>query len=298
VGGVDVGLEVVEVRRRFGEVVALADVSLTVDGGSIVGFVGRNGAGKTTAMRVIMGLVAPDEGEVRWRGAPIDRLARLRFGYMPEERGLYPKMKVAEQLRYLAELSGMPPGPAHTSVDRWIEVLGLETRRDSTVDELSLGNQQRVQLGAALVHEPDLLILDEPFSGLDPVGVDVLSGALRAEAERGVGVLFSSHQLDLVERVCDEVVIIEAGRIVDHTEGLSIDDVRVLLDVDGADPDWCENLDGVEVVERRDGRVLLELAPGIEPASVADAAWEAGPVRLFQVGTRSLEERFRAAVDR
>lgn len=295
----DVGLEVVGVSRCFGDFAALTDVSLTVGGGSIVGFVGRNGAGKTTSMRVIMGLVAPDAGEVRWRGAPIDRAARLRFGYMPEERGLYPKMKVGDQLRYLAELSGMPTGQAQRSVDRWVEVLGLEERRDSTVDELSLGNQQRVQLGAALVHEPDLLILDEPFSGLDPVGVDVLSVAIRGEAERGVGVLFSSHQLDLLERVCDEVVIIENGRIVDHTDGLESGEVRVLLDVDAADPDWCEHLEGVEVLQRRDGRVLLELAPGIDPATVVSAAWMAGAVRQFQVGTHSsLEERFRAALDR
>ncbi len=176
------------------------------------GFVGPNGAGKTTTMRIILGVLAADSGEVRWREAPVTPATRRRFGYMPEERGLYPKMRVRAQLSYLAALHGVAEPQA--AADRWIERLGLTERADDRVEALSLGNQQRVQLAAALVHEPELLVLDEPFSGLDPVGVDVLSGVLADYAATGVPVVFSSHQLELVERLCDAVAIIKDGRLV------------------------------------------------------------------------------------
>jgi ABC-2 type transport system ATP-binding protein len=206
-------LEIDDLHRRYGEVRALDGVSFEVEPGTIVGFVGRNGAGKTTAMRVIMGVVRPDRGEVRWKGRTVDHRTRLRFGYMPEERGLYPKMRVRDHLVYLARMSGHDRATAHRNTEAWISRLGVAQRADSRVEELSLGNQQRVQLAAALVHTPELLVLDEPFSGLDPVGVDVLAGVLREETDRGVATVFSSHQLDLVERLCDRVVIIEGGRI-------------------------------------------------------------------------------------
>ena len=176
------------------------------------GFVGPNGAGKTTTMRIVMGVLAADAGEVRWNGEPLHMRMRSRFGYMPEERGLYPKMRVKPQLSYFAALHGVDDPDA--SADRWIERLGLTERAGDRVEELSLGNQQRVQLAAALVHEPELLVLDEPFSGLDPVGVDVLSGVLLDYARTGVPVVFSSHQLELVERLCEAVAIIKDGRLV------------------------------------------------------------------------------------
>jgi ABC-2 type transport system ATP-binding protein len=176
------------------------------------GFVGPNGAGKTTTMRIILGVLGADSGEVRWRDAPVDPAVRRRFGYMPEERGLYPKMRVRAQLTYLAALHGVAAPEA--AADRWIERLGIAERAQDRVEALSLGNQQRVQLAAALVHEPELLVLDEPFSGLDPVGVDVLSGVLAEYAATGVPVVFSSHQLELVERLCEAVAIIKDGRLV------------------------------------------------------------------------------------
>src|SRR4051795_13404469 len=176
------------------------------------GFVGPNGAGKTTAMRIIMGVLEPDAGEVQFNGTAPDFETRRRFGYMPEERGLYPKMRVRAQLVYLATLHGVTT--AEDAADRWIERLGLTERAGDRVEALSLGNQQRVQLAAALVHDPELLVLDEPFSGLDPVGVDVLSGVLSEYAATGVPVVFSSHQLELVERVCEAVAIIKDGRLV------------------------------------------------------------------------------------
>jgi ABC-2 type transport system ATP-binding protein len=205
-------LELHGLRRTYGDLVALDDLSFDVDEGEVLGFVGPNGAGKTTAMRIILGVLSSDAGHVLWRGSPPDLSTRRRFGYMPEERGLYPKMKVGEQLTYLAQLHGMAKPDARDSAERWLERLGVASRAGDDVESLSLGNQQRVQLAAALVHEPDLLVLDEPFSGLDPVGVDVMSEVLRERASAGVPVVFSSHQLELVERLCDSVVMINAGR--------------------------------------------------------------------------------------
>lgn len=196
-------------------------MSFSVAPGQMFGFVGPNGAGKTTTMRIVMGVLAPDAGEVRWNGELLQMRMRARFGYMPEERGLYPKMRVKPQLSYLAALHGVTDPDA--AADRWVDRLGLTERAGDRVEQLSLGNQQRVQLAAALVHEPELLVLDEPFSGLDPVGVDVLSGVLLDYARTGVPVVFSSHQLELVERLCEAVAIIKDGRLV--ASG-TVDDLR------------------------------------------------------------------------
>lgn len=209
------GLELVDLHKRYGDVIALDGLSLRARPGVMHGFVGTNGAGKTTAMRIAIGVLSPDSGSVLWRGAPITDAQRRQIGYMPEERGLYPKMKVGDQLRYLAELHGVEAGAAASRTRRWLNRLGILDRADNKVEELSLGNQQRVQLAASLVFEPDILILDEPFSGLDPIGVDVLSEVLAEFCrERQVPVVFSSHQLELVERLCDEVTIIKDGRLV------------------------------------------------------------------------------------
>src|SRR5687767_15168524 len=228
-------------QRRFGDVVALDGLSLTVGAGEVLGFLGPNGSGKTTALRSILGISEPDAGTVTWNNAPVDDAARRRFGYLPEERGLYPGMKIAEQLAYFATLYGIDHGKGLQNAGRWLERLGLADRVDDKLDSLSLGNQQRVQLAAALVHEPELLILDEPFSGLDPVGVDVMANALRSRVEQGVSVVFSSHQLDLVERLCDAVGIIKDGRM--HAVGTVQDlrggdrAVRYRVAVDGASAD-------------------------------------------------------------
>ncbi|MDQ3354309.1 MAG: ATP-binding cassette domain-containing protein, partial [Actinomycetota bacterium] len=191
-------LELHDLTQRFGEVIALDGVTFSVQPGRICGFLGPNGAGKTTAMRAVMGILEPGAGSVRWDGRPVTDDVRRRFGYMPEERGLYKTMGVHEHLVYLARLHGLTRSDAAANAERWIDQLGLAERSGSKVEELSLGNQQRVQLGAALVHEPELLVLDEPFSGLDPIGVDVMSDVLRKQAAQGVAVVFSSHQLDLV----------------------------------------------------------------------------------------------------
>lgn len=207
-------LELTSVNKHFGTLHALTDLSFTVHPGEIYGFVGSNGAGKTTAMRGIMGVLAMDSGQILWKGQPITREQRRDFGYIPEERGLYPKMKVGAQLEYFGRLHGFTPEGARRAMEHWTERLGLETRRGDNVQALSLGNQQRVQLAAALVHEPVLMVLDEPFSGLDPVAVEVMSDVIREATKRGAAVMFSSHQLDLVERLCDRIGIISHGQMV------------------------------------------------------------------------------------
>jgi ABC-2 type transport system ATP-binding protein len=296
-------LELLDLRRRFGDVVALDGVSFTVPEGSIVGFVGANGAGKTTAMRIALGVLAADEGEVRWQGRAIDAVARRRFGYMPEERGLYPKMKVHDQLVYLARLHGLTKEDADRRADEVIEVLGVADRRDDRVETLSLGNQQRVQLAAALVHEPDALVLDEPFSGLDPVGVDVLAGVLRRQTDNhGVPVVFSSHQLELVERVCDSVVLIDRGRIVASgtIDELRASRVRRLLRVEvaTATSDWFTAVPGVLLETELPGGigVVLELDDDTDEQRVLDVARACGDVTHFSWVRPSLAELFREVV--
>jgi ABC-2 type transport system ATP-binding protein len=290
-------LELDALSKRYGDTVALDGLSFSVADGQLFGFVGPNGAGKTTAMRIVLGVLAADSGEVRWRGEPLDLERRRRIGYMPEERGLYPKMRVADELAYLAELHGVAEPAARTAARAWLERLGLGERADDRVERLSLGNQQRVQLGAALVHEPDLLVLDEPFSGLDAVGVDVLSEILLEVArEREVPVIFSSHQLELVERLCDAVAIINHGRLVAAGR---IDELREReagrvwrVEVDEATPGWAAGLDGVRPV----GDGLYELDDGVEEQALLAAAQRAGSVVAFGRRQPTLTELFREAI--
>ena len=293
-------LELIELRRRYGEVVALDGISFAVAAGQMFGFVGPNGAGKTSAMRIVVGVLEPDSGRVLWRGRPVDARARARFGYMPEERGLYPKMRVRRQLSYLAQLHGLDAGAAGRAADHWIERLGVEDRAGDRVEELSLGNQQRVQLAAALVHDPDLLVLDEPFSGLDPIGVDALSEVLSERARAGVPVLFSSHQLDLVERLCDAVAIVSRGRVV---AAGGVDELRarrgrrtLRVGVRGEVADWAAGLRGVEVLERAGDELLLALHEHADDQAVLDAARRAGSVTLFAFERQTLAELFREVV--
>ena len=207
-------LEFEGATKRFGPLAALDGCTFAARPGRLTGFLGPNGAGKTTAMRAVFRLVDLDAGAVRWRGAPIGAAERMRFGYMPEERGLYARMRVRDQLVYLGRLCGRSVGEVSRSVDGWLDQLGLAGRAGDRLDALSHGNQQRVQLIAALVNEPELLVLDEPFSGLDPIAIANMAELLGNLARAGVTVLFSSHQLDLVEDLCEDVVIIDHGRIV------------------------------------------------------------------------------------
>jgi ABC-2 type transport system ATP-binding protein len=292
-------LELRGLRRSFGDLVSVADLSFAVPAGRLFGFVGRNGAGKTTTMRIICGLLAADAGSVSWDGRPIDRRVRERIGYMPEERGLYPKMRLGDQLEYLAVLHGASHEQGRAAARSWLDRLGLGDRVGARVEELSHGNQQRVQLAAALVHRPDLLILDEPFAGLDPIAADVMAQALREEAARGVPVILSSHQLELVERICESVAIIDHGRLVASGR---VDELRaggprlVRVNVRGAAPDWTKSLPGVELVEGSDGRAVFRLEPAGDLEQILDAARRAGSVTHFAEVRPSLAELFREAV--
>jgi ABC-2 type transport system ATP-binding protein len=278
----------------------LEGVGFAVAPGTMFGFCGSNGAGKTTTMRIAMGLVRADAGEVRWQGHPLDLDARRRVGYMPEERGLYPKMKVGEQVAYFARLHGLDAAAATRATSEWVERLGLGERRGDAVEKLSLGNQQRVQLAAALVSRPEVLILDEPFSGLDPVGVDSLAEALLDQCRRGVPVVFSSHQLDLVERLCDSVGILARGRIVatGTVEELRRRETGRLLRVvvPDAAAHWAAVLPGVRIVSERAGDTLLELAADADDQAVLAAAVGTGRVAHFAWQQPSLVELFREAV--
>jgi ABC-2 type transport system ATP-binding protein len=278
--------------------VALDDVSFTVRPGELFGFVGSNGAGKTTTMRIVLGVLGADAGEVRWDGAPIDADARRRIGYMPEERGLYPKMKVRDQLDYLARLHGVGAAQARRSVETWTERLGVAERLGDEVQKLSLGNQQRVQLCAALVHDPQVLVLDEPFSGLDPTAVEVMSGVLREAADSRVPVMFSSHQLDLVERLCDRVGIISAGRMVavGTVEELRSGGVERIDVVGPQGADWASGLSGVSVVSSAGGRTRIQLENGASDQEVLHAALAAGPVHEFARFRPPLTELYRDVV--
>ena len=293
------GLEIHGLEKRYGDLVAVEDLTFDVRPGEVFGFVGSNGAGKTTTMRIVLGVLAADGGSVLWNGAPIDFETRRRIGYMPEERGLYPKMRVTEQLVYLAQLHGTGEAQAVGATSRWLARFGLEARGRDEVQKLSHGNQQRVQLAAALVFEPLMLILDEPFAGLDPEAVDSMSEVLHERAAGGTPVLFSSHQLDLVERLCDRVGIIQRGRIVacgsiDELRGRG--PVQLWVDAPAAKPGWAESLSGVRVVRTDGTRVLLELVSSTDDQAVLRAAVATGPVREFRRNVPSLLDVFRHAM--
>lgn len=293
-------LAVTDLAKTYGEVVALDGCSFTVSPGRMLGFLGPNGAGKTTAMRAVFGLVAPDRGTVSWHGHPIGDDDRLRFGYMPESRGLYPKMKAAEQLSYLGVLHGLDPASARASALHWLERLGLADRANDAVEKLSHGNQQRVQLAAALVHSPDLLVLDEPFSGLDPIGVDTMAGVLKERAAAGATVLFSSHQLDLVEDLCEEVAIINKGKVVKAGLVDEIKDASPVrhLEIEIADGDGSAftNLSGVIRSESDGRRHRLIIDAHVDVRSVLRDALATGQIRRFIYSTPSLSEIFLEAV--
>ncbi len=204
-------LEAGNLRKEFGSVVAVRDVSFTIASGSTFGLLGPNGAGKTTTMRMIVGIFTPDGGKVTWNGSAINDRVRRRFGYLPEERGLYGRMKVRDQIVYFGRLHGLSDAEARSRTDRWIERLSLQQYAGRPCAELSKGNQQKVQVASAAVHEPELLVLDEPFTGLDPVNADVLLNTLNDLRRRGTSLVLSSHQMWQLEQICDHFCIITAG---------------------------------------------------------------------------------------
>ncbi len=295
-------LELDGLSRRFGTVTALDELTFSVPSGHVVGFLGPNGAGKTTTMRAIFGLTDLDAGSVRWKGSPVGPAERRRFGYMPEERGLYPNMLVADQVAYLGRLHGMDGASAAAATEQWLERLAVADRARSKVESLSHGNQQRVQLAAALVHDPEVLVLDEPLAGLDPAGVDAIGEVLVEQARSGRCVLFSSHQLDLVEDLCESVAIIDHGRLVasGSVDALATSGARRLtVRVDGdRQGTWARAIPGVSLSEVNGGEVRLVLDDSTDSDAVLDAARAAGHVTQFVFERRRLSEVFREAVGR
>jgi len=291
-------LEIRDLVQRFGDHVAVDHLSATVDGGEIVGLVGRNGAGKTTTMRAVMGVLDPTGGRVLWGGHDATLEDRLRFGYMPEERGLYPQMRILDQLVYFARLHGMRPDAARERARTWLQRLDLQGREEDRVVALSHGNQQRVQLAVALVHDPDLLVLDEPFAGLDPSAVDVLSDVLRDVAGQGKAILFSSHQLDLVERLCDRIIIVDHGRVLANGTLAELrarvpQHLRVQV---ATSQDWSAGLAGWRILRRDGDGVLFDVQPGADVREILQVATRAGELQFYGYESGGLTELYRELV--
>ncbi len=286
--------------KRYGSLAALDTCTFTAKPGRLTGFLGPNGAGKTTAMRTVFGLVELDTGTVSWRGEPITHEVRRRFGYMPEERGLYPRMRVRDQLVYLGELCGGTGKNVALSVDSWLERLGLADRAHDRLDALSHGNQQRVQLIAALGNEPELLVLDEPFSGLDPIAIVNMSELLAEVAASGTAVLFSSHQLDLVEDLCEDVVIIDHGHVAlaGELEHLRAAMPQRFVDIRyrGAAPDWSM-LSEATVVESGDGHAQLRVDRQLDLNALVDVVTDGADIVSLSYQPPTLSELFREAVE-
>jgi len=287
------------VTKSYGSRTVLDDIRFDVTPGRLTGFVGGNGAGKTTTMRIILGVLAGDAGTVTLDGSPVTSADRRRFGYMPEERGLYPKMKVLEQVVYLARLHGFGKTDATARATALLEELGLGERLEDTIESLSLGNQQRAQIAAALVHDPEVLILDEPFSGLDPLAVDVVADVLQRRAGMGSAILFSSHQLDVVERLCDDLIIIAGGTI--RAAG-SRDDLRarhstLRYQVDSsADTGWLRSEPGVTVIDFEGGSAVFEVDTAATAQRVLRSAVDRGVVTNFAPQHPSLAQIFKEVI--
>lgn len=288
-------LEVSRLSRKFGDLTAVDEVSFAIEPGNMVGFVGGNGAGKTTTMRMMMGLLQPTSGEVFWCGEKIDAATRRQIGYMPEERGLYPKQPVINQLCYLGQLKGMSKTESTQQAMEMLERFGLASRSKDKLEKLSLGNQQRVQIIAALLGDPIALILDEPFSGLDPGAVDEMATLLSEKASQGVPMLFSSHQLDLVERICSKLVVLSAGKVVaygTHEELISMGKYRFRLVLSG-DAGWVREIPGVGECEIFENTAMLGELSAETRRSLLVRGLEVGEVLEFSRVRPTLSEIYR-----
>lgn len=292
-------LEVSSVQKSYGDRQVLRNINFTVEPGKLTGFVGGNGAGKTTTMRIILGLLEPNAGSVLLGDRALNADDRSRFGYMPEERGLYPKMPLLEQIAYFARLHGFSKADAEARATALLTELGLEERLKDKVEALSLGNQQRAQIAAALVHDPEVLILDEPFSGLDPIAVDVVAGVLQERAAAGASVLFSSHQLDVVERLCDNLVIIADGdvRAAGEREALreQHSEPRWAIDTDG-DLSWISDIPGIRVLEVSGGHAVFDADSEADAQAVLQRAVRESSVLSFAPRRPSLAQIFKEVI--
>jgi ABC-2 type transport system ATP-binding protein len=286
-------LELQHVSKSFGSLKAVSDLSFTAQPGAVFGLLGPNGAGKTTTIRMVLDIFQPDQGEVRWQGKVVDAEIRHTFGYLPEERGLYPKMKVGDQLLYLARLHGMDVPVARARIAQLAEAFALTENLRKTPAELSKGNQQKVQFIAAVVHQPPLLVLDEPFSGFDPINVEVLKGAIRELERAGTAILLSSHRMEQVEELTSDICIIDASRAVVNGNLAQIKKSwpdRFIRMTEVSDLSFVQRFPGVEVRPSGDGYVNLKAPPNVSPAELLRAAVAAGPVDHFEIVEPSLND--------
>jgi len=291
-------LLVEHINKSFGQFQAITDLSLEVKQGALFGFLGANGAGKTTTMRMILDIFRPDSGQITWNGTPVSEVARHVWGYLPEERGLYPQMEVGDQLLFLARLNGLSKEDAERGLDEWLERFQIKTNRHKKIEELSKGNQQKVQFLAAILHNPDVLIMDEPFSGLDPVNASVLKDAVLEMHQRGKTIIFSTHQMEQVEELCEDIVIINKGQSVmqgslqaikrqygHHLARLKLDNDPQAL--------WLDELAGVEVTERRQDYVEMRLQADVNPNLIVETALQhGGIISRFELVEPSLTDIF------
>jgi ABC-2 type transport system ATP-binding protein len=293
-----VSLEIDHVTKRFGDTVALDGIEFSVPKGAIFGFLGANGAGKTTTMRICLGILEADSGSVRWEGTASPDLPRRTWGYLPEERGLYARSTVIDQLVYFASLYGTPPAQARHDALHWLARFRIPEYADRRAEELSKGNQQKVQFIAAILHEPDVLLMDEPFTGLDPVNLALLREAFLELRDQGRTLVFSTHQMELAEAMCESIAIVDHGRVV--ARGTVRDLKRasgrrlVRMGLDGtSDLRWLDGLAGVVVTRSGVDRTELELTNGLEPEALLAAAM-AGGVRVthFELAEPTLEALF------
>ena len=292
-------LVVESITKRFGSVVALDDVSFSVEPGRIFGLLGANGAGKTTSMRIVLDILRPDSGRVTWQGTENTALPRRTWGYLPEERGLYSRMKVGEQLRFFAALYGVPDADARAVIDEWLERFRIPEYLDRKVEELSKGNQQKIQFIAGILHDPDVLIMDEPFTGLDPINVRLLKEAFLAMRDRGKTLIFSTHQMEQVEELCESVAIVDRGKVVvsgnlrDVKRAMGRRVVRFATDTDGNGVDWLTRLPGVTLTTEREDFIELRVPAEQDPETILRAALDRGDrVTRFEIADPSLEEIF------
>jgi len=298
-------LEIDHVTKRFGTTTALDELTFDVAPGEVFGFLGANGAGKTTTMRICLGIIAPDAGEIRWNGAPVGDLARRTWGYLPEERGLYPRMGVVDQLVYYASLYGEAPGRARREALAWLTRFRIPEYADRRAEELSKGNQQKVQFIAAILHGPEVLLMDEPFTGLDPINLVLLREAFMELRDQGRTLIFSTHQMEAAEAMCESVAIVDHGRLVgggrlrDLKRASGRQWVHLALDGPSPAPDWLADVPGVDLIRRDATGAELELRPGAVPTAIlADVLGRGATISRFEVVEPSLEALFIELVGR